>query len=149
MWDFLSVVKNESVEWVTATKFYSMNDLSHGWGRYQLFGQQQLLAQLVLCFERLDKKWSLWCGLNENYLLTHKWYFKVTKVMKEYAGWCARMVVVFDIEIISFLIPKSISAWKLHDLQFCWVSTLSHHFTHICERVYSVLFNSKIVWNAM
>jgi len=36
-----------------------MNDLSHGWGRYQLFGQQQLLAQLVLCFERLDKKWSL------------------------------------------------------------------------------------------
>ena len=45
MWDFLSVVKNESVEWITATKFYSMNDLSHGWGwNISTLGQQQLLA---------------------------------------------------------------------------------------------------------
>ena len=40
--------------------------------------------------------------------------------MKEYAGveMRAHSVVVFDIEIISFLILKSIAAWKLHDLQF-------------------------------
>ena len=49
--------------------------------------------------------------------LLHKWYFKETKVMKEYAELVVmRALVVFDIEIISFLILKSIFAWKLHDV---------------------------------
>ena len=147
MWDFLSVVKNESVEWITATKFCSMNDLSHGWGReiYRLPRSATVICNWFVALSASMIKKMVFSLMWFEWKLLHKWYFKVTKVIREYVGLkCARACCFWH---KNHWLPNSQINLNLRKITRC-CSLRSFQMIHLFNwHQYGLLFRFKIVWN--